>query len=51
MLESSSGANKDDSDYVESRKKSPEISDNSTELATLIEEILLMNNDVNTALE
>ena len=46
----SSGANNSDSDYVELYKNSPASSDNSPELETIIEKIVQMHNDVNTAI-
>ena len=45
------GANDDDSEYVEFRKKLPASLDNSLELGIIIEEIVEMYDDVKTALK
>ena len=50
-LVENSGANDNNSEYVESWKTSPTISDNSTKLKTLIEKIVEMHNDTNTAIK
>ena len=49
-LMTSSGANNNKSDYVESCEDLTARSDNSTELSTIIEEIVQMHEDINTAL-
>ena len=49
MLVASYGVNDDNSDYVQLRENLLARLDNSPELTTIIEDILQMHNDVNTA--